>query len=338
MDYSAVHPSGGNCTDLSSIGNYSNRQDNVQSVETDHVITGIINKKFRNFQGSLKVRLGNYQHDFDQSLILDNTAQPAFLSNANYYRFRPSIGIATDFLGGNLFLANISDMKMVSSTSFTATDIVSIYPKYEFMNSGGKIEQNSIKYNKNFSKNINVNIEYDDFEIFNNPIQQIIREQWNSELLENFTLKNYENPNLDKVVESHDNFVAGKFKMIEISLEREFFNGFSMILGMGDIDTFELDHPYYIENSTLGRVKLIPETYYFSGISFPYYEGIFSGKISKQKNLISTSRPTDYNTSKYTLNYTKKFLDNSSTFALNLEGGIEGSSDHKVGVTYRVMY
>ena len=43
--------------------------------------------------------------------------------------------------GGNISLANISDMKMVSSTSFTATDVASIYPKFEFMNSGGKIEQ-----------------------------------------------------------------------------------------------------------------------------------------------------------------------------------------------------
>ena len=189
MDFFVTHPTAGNCTDLPSIGNYSVRQDNVQSVESDHVITGIMNKKLKGIDGTIKIRVGNYQHDFDQKLILDGTTQPEFLSNANYFRFRPSLGIETEILGGNIYFANISDMKMVSSTSFSATDIASIYPKYEYMNSGGKIEQNSIKYNKNFYKNFTLNLEYDKFEIFNNPIKQIIREQWNSELLENFTLK-----------------------------------------------------------------------------------------------------------------------------------------------------
>ena len=227
---------------------------------------------------------------------------------------------------------------MVSSTSFTATDVASIYPKYEFMNSGGKIEQNSFKYNNNFSKNLTFNIEYDEFEIFNNPIKQVIREQWNSELLENFTLKNYDNPNLKKVVEGHDDFVAAKFDMFEISVERDFFEGFSMILGYGKIDAHELDHPYYIEHSPLGRVNLIPEKFYHTGITFPYLDGIVSGKISKQVNLISKTRSSDYSTSNYTLNFTKKFLDDSSLLSINLEGGIEGTSDHKVGLTYRETY
>jgi len=229
-------------------------------------------------------------------------------------------------------------MKMVSSTSFTATNVASIYPKYEFMNSGGKIEQNSIKYNKVMSENINLNIKIDKFEIFNNPIEQIIREQWNSELLENFTLKNYENPNLTNVVEANDNFIAGKFDITEISVEKDFSDSFSMILGIGNIDAFELDHPYYIEGTALGRVKLIPETYYYSGISFPYFEGIISGRISKQHNLISATRSTDYNLSKYEINFTKKIQGNNNLFSLNLDGGIEGKSDHKVGLTYRVMY
>ena len=338
MDYTVTHPSSGNCTDLPNQGNYSNRQDNVQSVESDHIITGIINKKFKGIEGTIKIRYGNYQHDFDQKLILDGTPEPEFLSNANYYRLRPSIGIEAEILGGNISLANISDMKMVSSTSFTATDIASIYPKFEFMNSGGKIEQNSIKYNNNFFKNLTLNLEFDQFEIFNNPIKQVIREQWNSELLENFTLKNYDNPNLKEVVEGHDDFVAAKFDMFEISAERDFYDGFSMILGFGNIDAYELDHAYYIESSALGRVKLIPETYYYAGITFPYLDGIVSGKISKQENLISSTRTSDYNTSNYTLNFTKKFLEKSNLISINLEGGIEGTSDHKVGLTYRKTY
>ena len=338
MEYTAVHPTSGNCTDLSSIGNYSTRSDNVQSVESDYVLTGIINKEIDNIKGSLKIRLGNYQHDFDQGLVLDNVAQADFISNANYFRLRPSFGLETEFYDGTISLASISDMKTVSSTSFTATDIVSIYPKYEFMNSGGKIEQNSVKYNKDISNNINLDVEYHKFEVFNNPIKQIIREQWNSDLLENFTLKNYENPNLSKVVEGHDDFVAAKFDMIEVSLERKFLDGFSLLTGFGNIDTYELDHPYYLESEALGRVTLIPESYYYLGITLPYLDGIMSGKVSKQENLISSSRASDYNISKYTLNFTKKLMGSGSVFALNLEGGIEGSSDHEIGMTYRMMY
>ena len=74
-----------------------------------------------------------------------------------------------------------------------------------------------------------------------------------------------------EVIESHDDFVAAKFDMFEISVERDFFDGFSMILGFGTIDAYELDHPYYIESLPLGRIKLIPESFYYFGITFTTY-------------------------------------------------------------------
>ena len=46
----------------------------------------------------------------------------------------------------------------------------------------------------------------------------------------------------------------------------------------------------------------------------------------------------DYNSSNYTLNFTKKFPETSNLLSINLEGGIEGTSDHKVGLTYRKTY
>ena len=200
MVYTAKHPTSGNCTDLPTMGNYSTRTDNVQSVETDYVASVMAKKSMYGGKGTIKVRVGNYQHDFDQHLILDNVSKPSFLSNANYYRIRPSLGFEGKLLGGDFSLANISDMKMVSSASFSATDIASIYPKFEFMNSGGKIEQNSIKYHRALSNGLSLSVEHDDFEIFNNPIKQIIREQWNSDLLENFTLKTMKTPTLPKLL------------------------------------------------------------------------------------------------------------------------------------------
>ena len=126
--------------------------------------------------------------------------------------------------------------------------------------------------------------------------------------------------------------------MTEIILEREFLDGFSMSFGFGKMDANELDHPYYIEASALGRVKLIPETYYYSGITFPYLGGIISGKLSKQENLVITSGANESNTSKYTVNFAKKIIDDNSMFSLNIEGAIEGYSTHKIGFTYRKMY
>ena len=104
------------------------------------------------------------------------------------------------------------------------------------------------------------------------------------------------------------------------------------------MDAIELDHPYYTESSSLGRVKLIPETYYYSGITFPYLGGIVSGQLSKQENLVITSLSNESNTSKYTINFAKKTLDDNSMFSLNVEGAIEGYSTHKIGFTYRKMY
>ena len=72
MTYTAVHPTSGNCTDLTSMGNYSTRTDNVQSVESDYVASAMIKQNIYGGKGTIKVRLGNYQHDFDQHLILDN--------------------------------------------------------------------------------------------------------------------------------------------------------------------------------------------------------------------------------------------------------------------------
>ena len=54
--FTVSHPTG-NCTDLPNQGNYSNRQDNVQSVESDHVITGIINKNLKELKEQLRLGL-----------------------------------------------------------------------------------------------------------------------------------------------------------------------------------------------------------------------------------------------------------------------------------------
>ena len=111
-----------------------------------------------------------------------------------------------------------------------------------------------------------------------------------------------------------------------------------MVLGFGNIDAYELDHPYYTESSSLGRVKLTPETFYYAGMTFPYLSGVVSGKISKQENLISATRNSDYNTSNYTLNFTKKFPEKQQLVIHKFRGWYRGSTRSAVGLTYRKTY
>ena len=42
-------------------------------------------------------------------------------------------------------------------------------------------------------------VNVDEFEIKNNPVYIIFREQWNADLLENFTLNKFNNPNANRI-------------------------------------------------------------------------------------------------------------------------------------------
>ena len=83
-NYLVNHPSGGNCTDLAlTRGNYSTRNENIDNTEYDFIYTGALERKISNGKAFIRLRGYNYQHDFDQSLLLNGTSQTPFLSNAD---------------------------------------------------------------------------------------------------------------------------------------------------------------------------------------------------------------------------------------------------------------
>ena len=77
---------------------------------------------------------------------------------------------------------------------------------YEFMNSGGHINQASAHFRYQMSEQTRLYVNFDEFEIENNPVYIIFREQWNADLLENFTLTKFNNPNANRTCGCGESF------------------------------------------------------------------------------------------------------------------------------------
>ena len=97
-NYLVNHPSGGNCTDLSATkGNYSTRNENIENTEYDLIYTGALEREINIGKAYIRLRGYNYQHDFDQSLLLDGGLQTPFMSNADKNFLKPSVGFFFSF-------------------------------------------------------------------------------------------------------------------------------------------------------------------------------------------------------------------------------------------------
>ena len=132
------------------------------------------------------------------------------------------MGYAGSFNSTNLRLGYINDYHPVSQVSLAASDLVGIPTKFEFMKPGSQIEQWSAHLSTNVTSSIRAFIEYDTFKVYNNPIYLLLREQWNADLLENFTLDKFENPNSDDLFSVNNNFGAAEVTKSSISLEKVF--------------------------------------------------------------------------------------------------------------------
>ena len=119
----------------------------------------------------------------------------------------------------------------------------------------------------NVTNSIRAFVEYDTFEVYNNPIYLLLREQWNADLLENFTLDKFENPNTDDLFSVNNNFGAAEVTKSSISLEKVFSNNYSMSVGYQSWDASTLDHPN-ISNDTAGtRLSGVPKNVSYLGFT-----------------------------------------------------------------------
>ena len=88
---------------------------------------------------------------------------------------------------------------------------------------------------------------FDEFEIKNNPIYMIFREQWNADLLENFTLNKFNNPNTNRIYTPSSSFAAAKFKTTSIKAESFLSDTLTMYSGIEFLDAKVIDHSGYDE-------------------------------------------------------------------------------------------
>ena len=337
--YRVNHPSGGDCTDLSATkGNYSIRLENIDNTEYDFIYTGALENISDYGTTFVRFRGFNYQHDFDQTLFLDGATQTPFLSNANKNYFKPSIGFSTEFKKNTIRIAYIEDYHPLSQASLSIEDTAGVPTRFEFMNPGGRISQSSLRLSRNFGEQYHLSAYYDAFEIFNNPIYKVLREQWNADLLENFTLNKYENPNLNDLFSASSDFAAAEFASSGIAIEKSFNNNWSLTSGFQVWEGDEINHPNFDQGGLYGKVINLPESLMYFGFTRTAFGGIFSGRVKSEKSLVTTARGTAFDQDLYDFKLVRNLQDSSGQMSFGVSGGFDDSNDHKMSFKYRLFF
>ena len=70
------------------------------------------------------------------------------------------------------------------------------------------------------------------FEVENNPVYLLFREQWNADLLSNFTLNKFYNPNKDSLFNDHNDFAKAEFERMSFAFENILENNITLRTGV----------------------------------------------------------------------------------------------------------
>ena len=151
---------------------------------------------------------------------MDGSTNTDFRSDAHRYRFRPSYGFNTVVGDFNVNAAFIREYHPLRQAGLQVGDIAGISPHFEFVNSGGMLDQASVQLTQNFNNDFLVKFVAEDFTVKNNEIYLILREQWNSNLLANFSLSKYYNANVEPLFNSKNRFGKARFKRTGVAVER----------------------------------------------------------------------------------------------------------------------
>ena len=338
-NYLVNHPTGGNCTDLSATkGNYSTRNENIENTEYDLIYTGALEREVNIGKAYIRLRGYNYQHDFDQSLLLDGGLQTPFMSNADKNFLKPSVGLASRFGENDIRIAYIEDYHPLSQASLSIEDTAGVPTRFEFMNPGGRITQGSLRLSRKLNNDFHLFVYHDIFEIFNNPIYKVLREQWNADLLENFTLDKYENPNVNELVNASSDFAAADFVSTGITIEKSFNNNWSFSSGVQSWEADEINHPNFDQGGLYGRVVNLPETLLYFGFTRTAYGGILSGRIKSEQSLVRTARGVPFDQDLYDFKFVRGLKNTNGQMSLGVSGGFDDSNDHKISYKYRIFF
>ena len=337
-DYTVNDPASATaCDDLSTA--YSNRIEKLENTEYDWVFSANFKRKKENITREYRARGLLYERDFEQTLSLDSVAQTGVTSNVSRIKFRPAIGISSDKKQFGYSLAIIQDYHPLKQASLQIDDIAGVPTRYEFMNSGGYINQASAHFRYQTSDKTRLFVNFDEFEIENNPIYMIFREQWNADLLENFTLNKFNNPNTNRIFTPSSSFAAARFSTTSVKAESLLSDTLSMYSGIEFIDGEVTDHPGYDEKGVLGRVTGMPETLAHIGITKNYGEFLIGALAYYMTEIVSTAHGIPYDKSGQKINYTRSLgrgefaADFIHSYQYN--SNIDDSDEYKITLTYR---
>ncbi len=335
-DYTVTDPTNTTaCDDLST--DYSLREETLKNYEYDWVFTINLREKGKNVTQEFRAKALLYDRDFTQSLFLDSAAQTGVNSNVSDIKFRPAVGLSNHAQRLGYSFALIQDYHPLKQASLQIDDIAGVPTRYEFMNSGGHINQASAHFRYQMSDQTRLFINIDEFEIENNPIYMIFREQWNADLLENFTLNKFNNPNTNRIYSPSSAFAAARFKSSIIKAESLISDTLTMYSGVEFLDGEIVDHPGYDEKGVFGRVVDLPETLVHIGVTKNYGDFLIAAMAYHMTGLVSTAYGTEYDQTGQKINFTRSFaggelaadLLHSYTYSNN------DPDEYKLNLTYR---
>lgn len=339
-DY-VVNGTSSTCSDLTSLigGNYQNRDETLDNLEYDFL--GTIqsdNIKINNNSGliSYRVRAGYYHHEFDQDIITDNISRKDFRSDRHKFFARPSLGFSYEKNKNSLNFAAISDYHPLRQAPILADDVAGISTHYEFMNPGAKIDQLSLKFSHAPDNNNLFTLTAETFEVENNPVYLLFREQWNADLLSNFTLNKFYNPNKDSLFKDHNDFAKAKFERISFAYEKVLGDDITFRTGMELWDANEKDHPKFDETSPLGSVDGIPERVGFTGITKISSDYTIATRIRRKENIYDKDNNLYKDKNMIELNYTAPAF--FGDLILDLSGEIDHFNSLKTILMYRTYF
>jgi len=338
-DYTVTDPTSSTaCSDLSTA--YSERIENIKNDEYDWVVSLSLKGKKANYTREFRARGLLYDRDFKQTLSLDSVAQTGVTSNVSEVKFRPSLGISNKNQKFSYSLAVIQDYHPLKQASLHIDDIAGVATRYEFMNSGGHINQASAHFRYQISEKTRLYANVDEFEIKNNPVYIIFREQWNADLLENFTLNKFNNPNANRIYTPSNSFAAARFKTSTVKAESLLSDTLSMYSGIEFLDGKVIDHPGYDEEGVFGRVTDIPETLAHIGLTKRYDNFLIGAMAYHMAGIVSTAYGTPYDKTGQKVNYTRAL--GNGEFAADLTHSYthdrNDPREYKITLTYRSYF
>ena len=330
-----VNASTAACDDLNSIvgGSYQILDEDIRSKEYEWVASGSISRERNSTKHEFQLRTGYYHHEVDQDIIADGVAHVDIRSDAHRYRFKPSYGFNAEVGDFSFSAAIMREYHPLRQAALQVGDIAGISPHFEFVNTGGQLDQASLQLMQNLADEGLITFFAEDFTVKNNEIYVLFREQWNSDLLANFSLSKYYNANVEPLFDAKNRFAKGKFNRTGVSIELFHQKDLSSHSGLEYWRANEKDHPKYDEPASLGRIDGVPKQIAYIGITKILDGAALSGRIQRSTDLWQKSNGTSINKTFGQLNYTAPFGNGELTF--DLKGELENAETLKSIVLYR---